>query len=67
MNVPPLDRAPVYIDQGPPTTTKVASAVADYNTQLKAASSAFKLAHMDGTPSKPSCLKELTPTNFYEQ
>ena len=67
MNVPPLDRAPVYIDQGPPTTTKVASAVADYNTQLKAASSAFKLAHMDGPLSNPSCLKDFTLTHSYEQ
>ncbi|OBZ65676.1 GDSL esterase/lipase APG [Grifola frondosa] len=47
LTVPPTNRAPLLIDQGPTAVSKITSALADYNSQLSANVRAFQAKHND--------------------
>jgi len=47
VNVPPIDRAPLFIQQGFDATVKVKSSLADYNAQLVQQVRAFQGRHSD--------------------
>ena len=47
INVPPIDRAPLFIEQGVTATKKVKASLADYNTQLVQFVQAFQGRHRD--------------------
>lgn len=47
VNVPPIDRAPLFIEQGVPATEKVKASLADYNAQLAERVDNFKKLHHD--------------------
>ncbi|GJJ12306.1 hypothetical protein Clacol_006547 [Clathrus columnatus] len=47
VNVPPIDRAPLFIEQGPSATSKVKASLADYNDQLAGQITAFEQRHHD--------------------
>lgn len=45
LTVPPLNRAPLYIQQGPKNAAKMGTNVAEYNTQLTQSVRTFKSKH----------------------
>ncbi|KAI0373068.1 hypothetical protein BV20DRAFT_938785 [Pilatotrama ljubarskyi] len=45
LTVPPTNRAPLLIEQGPQAVAKITSALADYNSQLTARVRAFQASH----------------------
>lgn len=47
VNVPPIDRAPLFIQQGVATTRAVKASIADYNIQLLGQVKAFQSRHKD--------------------
>jgi phospholipase/lecithinase/hemolysin len=47
LTVPPTNRAPLLIEAGKAATTKIASVIKDYNSQLAASVAAFKKKHKD--------------------
>lgn len=47
VNVPPIDRAPLFIEQGVSATQKVKASLADYNEQLAGQVENFKRLHDD--------------------
>ncbi|KAI8989828.1 hypothetical protein BD414DRAFT_414117 [Trametes punicea] len=47
LTVPPTNRAPLLIEQGPQAVAKITAAIADYNAQLAANVRAFQAAHRD--------------------
>lgn len=47
VNVPPIDRAPLFVEQGVATTHAVKTSLADYNTQLSGQVQAFQAHHED--------------------
>jgi len=49
LTVPPTNRAPLLIEQGPKVVASITSALADYNSQLVANVQAFKAKHRDVT------------------
>ncbi|TCD67288.1 hypothetical protein EIP91_000311 [Steccherinum ochraceum] len=51
LTVPPTNRAPLLLEQGPKAVAKITSALADYNSQLAANVKAFATKHRDVTTS----------------
>ncbi|THH20628.1 hypothetical protein EW146_g759 [Bondarzewia mesenterica] len=47
LTVPPTNRAPIFIVQGSSMTARVASSIADYNSQLRSFAKAFQQEHKD--------------------
>jgi len=47
VNVPPIDRAPLFIEQGTAATRAVKASLADYNAQLSGQVKAFQARHKD--------------------
>jgi len=47
VNVPPIDRAPLFIEQGVVATRAVKASLADYNAQLSGQVKAFQTRHKD--------------------
>lgn len=47
INVPPIDRAPLFIQQGVATTRAVKASLADYNAQLSGQVKTFQSRHND--------------------
>lgn len=47
LTVPPTNRAPLLIVQGPAVVAKITSALADYNAQLVSSVKAFQATHHD--------------------
>jgi phospholipase/lecithinase/hemolysin len=47
VNVPPIDRAPLFIAQGVAATLAVKASLADYNAQLSGQVQAFQARHED--------------------
>jgi hypothetical protein len=47
VNVPPIDRAPLFIEQGTAATRAVKASLADYNAQLSGQVRAFQARHKD--------------------
>ena len=47
LTVPPTNRAPLLIEQGPQAVDKITAALADYNAQLAANVRAFNRTHGD--------------------
>lgn len=47
LTVPPTNRAPLVIQQGPGDVSKITTSLADYNAQLEANVRAFKARHRD--------------------
>ncbi|KZS90030.1 carbohydrate esterase family 16 protein [Sistotremastrum niveocremeum HHB9708] len=45
LNVPPIDRTPLFIEQGPAATAAVKASLADYNKQLSQRVALFKATH----------------------
>jgi len=45
INVPPIDRAPLFIEQGAANAAKVKASLADYNSQFKTYIDVFKATH----------------------
>ena len=45
LTVPPIDRTPLFIEQGANATAQVAASVADYNKQLSQQVAQFKATH----------------------
>ncbi|KAM5538131.1 hypothetical protein V8D89_008328 [Ganoderma adspersum] len=47
LTVPPTDRAPLILEQGPQAVSAITAALADYNAQLASSVRAFARAHAD--------------------
>jgi phospholipase/lecithinase/hemolysin len=47
INVPPIDRAPLFVEQGAANAALVKSSLADYNAQLATRVNQFKATHRD--------------------
>ena len=47
LTVPPVDRAPYYVEEGPQAAAQMATDIADYNTQLTQSVRNFQANHTD--------------------
>lgn len=47
LTVPPTNRAPLLVVQGPTVTARITSSIADYNNQLRSFVTKFKQQHKD--------------------
>jgi phospholipase/lecithinase/hemolysin len=47
LTVPPTNRAPLLIEQGPAAVAKITADLADYNAQLRATARRFQAKHKD--------------------
>jgi phospholipase/lecithinase/hemolysin len=47
LTVPPTNRAPLFLEQGPTVAAQMGTAISEYNTQLKQFVHAFQANHSD--------------------